>query len=231
MENTEQQILSEIKSMMASIRSQLEFLDAKMAQLQQIVGTGSADTVPIDLEIDMDAVSFNEMAPVEQTIPLAELDDDLPFSEEAVAECFTEEEPAEPEQTLLEEAAEEPVEHEDTSGPEEDAAQEPAAEQEQEQEQEGAVIDVLTAQQAWRKDMPGTPVKDIRSAISLHDRIIFINYLFNEDPLAFQTALDRINRMSSLDEAVTFAAEEHPEWDMDSDVIYRFMMAVRRRLR
>ena len=79
--------------------------------------------------------------------------------------------------------------------------------------------------------MPGTPVKDIRSAISLHDRIIFINYLFNEDPLAFQTALDRINRMSSLDEAVTFAAEEHPEWDMDSDVIYRFMMAVRRRLR
>ena len=36
MENREQQILSEIKSMMTSIRSQLERLDAKMAELQQI---------------------------------------------------------------------------------------------------------------------------------------------------------------------------------------------------
>ena len=37
MENREQQILSEIKSMMSSIRMQLEQLDAKMAELQQVV--------------------------------------------------------------------------------------------------------------------------------------------------------------------------------------------------
>ena len=37
MENREQQILSEIKTMMATIRMQIEKLDAKMAQLQQIV--------------------------------------------------------------------------------------------------------------------------------------------------------------------------------------------------
>ena len=37
MENREQQILAEIKVMMGSIRTQLELLDAKMAELQQCV--------------------------------------------------------------------------------------------------------------------------------------------------------------------------------------------------
>ena len=52
MENREQQILSEIKAMMASVRSQLELLDAKMAELQQAVGQEDEEMVPIDLELD-----------------------------------------------------------------------------------------------------------------------------------------------------------------------------------
>ena len=52
MENKERQILSEIMDMMASIRSQLEILDAKMAQLQLAVGQEDADETPIDLDID-----------------------------------------------------------------------------------------------------------------------------------------------------------------------------------
>ena len=52
MENREQQILSEIKSMMASIRSQLERLDAKMAELQQVVDPEEFDMAPIDIDID-----------------------------------------------------------------------------------------------------------------------------------------------------------------------------------
>ena len=79
--------------------------------------------------------------------------------------------------------------------------------------------------------MPGTPVKDIRSAISLNDRIIFINYLFNEDPMAFQNSLTKINTMASLDEVLEYVNQEHPEWNLESEVVYRFMMAVRRRIR
>ena len=89
----------------------------------------------------------------------------------------------------------------------------------------------MTDRQAWRTDMPGTAVKDIRSAISLNDRILFINYLFGQDPMAFQAALTKINQMSSLDEVVEYVVSEQPEWDLESETVYRFMMAVRRKVR
>ena len=99
------------------------------------------------------------------------------------------------------------------------------------QKPKAAVIDAMTDRQAWRTDMPGTAVKDIRSAISLNDRILFINHLFGQDPLAFQDALTKINQMSSLDEVVEYVVSELPEWNLESDTVYRFMMAVRRKVR
>ena len=79
--------------------------------------------------------------------------------------------------------------------------------------------------------MPGTQVKDIRSAISLNDRILFINMLFDQDPMAFQEALTKINQMSSIDEVVEYIVAERPEWNLESETVYRFMMAVRRKIR
>ena len=79
--------------------------------------------------------------------------------------------------------------------------------------------------------MPGSPVKDVRSAISLNDRIIFINHLFDEDPLVFQDTITRINTMTALDQVVDMLGNEHPEWDFSSELVYRFMMAVRRRVK
>ncbi len=93
-----------------------------------------------------------------------------------------------------------------------------------------AVIDTMTTREAWRTDMPGSPVKDIRSAISLNDRILFINGLFDEDPMLFQSVLTKINSMAGLDEVVEYLRAERPSWDMESDEVYRFMMAVRRRI-
>ena len=78
--------------------------------------------------------------------------------------------------------------------------------------------------------MPGSPVRDIRSAISLNDRILFINRLFAQDPMAFQESLTRINQMESLDEAVSYVMTERPDWDLESETVYRFMMAVRRKI-
>ena len=76
MENREQQILSEIKTMMASIRIQLEKLDAKMAELQQVVDPEDLTAMPIDLEID-------DIEMVEQPVEVLE-EDDLPFVETPV---------------------------------------------------------------------------------------------------------------------------------------------------
>ena len=83
----------------------------------------------------------------------------------------------------------------------------------------------------WWNDMPGSPVRDIRSAISLNDRILFINTLFNEDPATFQNVVNAINGMNSLEEVADYINSEFPQWDMDSETVYRFMMAARRRVR
>lgn len=95
----------------------------------------------------------------------------------------------------------------------------------------GAVIDMKASNPAWLKDMPGPEVKDVRSAISLNDRVMFISTLFREDSMLFQDVVGHINNMSSLDKAVVYLQETFPEWDMGSDAVYRFMMAVRRKIR
>lgn len=96
--------------------------------------------------------------------------------------------------------------------------------------QSASMVDKLTAKESWRTDIPGAKVSDIRSAISLNDRILFINQLFGEDPAAFKDALTSLNAMDNFDQAADYIASAHPEWDMESDTVYRFMMAVRRRL-
>ena len=82
---------------MASIRIQLEKLDAKMAELQQVVDPEDVAAMPIDLEIDE-----NEM--VEQPVEVLE-EDDLPFDEIPAETPVTEAVDA-----AVEEAVEETVE-------------------------------------------------------------------------------------------------------------------------
>jgi hypothetical protein len=265
MENREQQILSEIKTMMASIRIQLEKLDAKMAELQQVVDPEDLTAMPIDLEID-------DIEMVEQPVEVLE-EDDLPFVEtpvetpveapvevpvevpvvETVIEEPVVEEPVVEEpvvEPVVEEVVEEPaveptvpeeepvtVEEEPETAEEDDdddlplfAEPKPLFEAAQESPKvKKAVIDVMTNREAWRTDMAGTPVRDLLSAISLNDRVQFINVLFDEDPVKFQQARAKINAMTSLDDVVAYIAANF-SWDMSSQVVYRFMMAVRRKV-
>ena len=248
MENKEQQILSEIKAMMATIRQQMEMLDAKMAELQQMSRFEGEDVAPIVLDIDTFDLPVEEV-PEEMPAP-AEPSDDLPFDlpveetpvEEPVQEAPVAAEPEiEPVVEPLAEAVSEPM-TEDL--PEEILLEDHAAEEtapiivaEPEPEVvvkplvKEAIIDAMTEKQAWRTDMPGTQVKDVRLAISLHERVLFINHLFSEDPMAFQTTVNKVNASASLDEVVEYVKETFPQWDLDSDLVYRFMMAVRRKIR
>ena len=41
----------------------------------------------------------------------------------------------------------------------------------------GAVIDMKASNPAWLKDMPGPEVKDVRSAISLNDRVLSLIHI------------------------------------------------------
>ena len=220
MENRQKQILSEIQEMMSSIRMQLEKLDVKIAEFQQIADTEGVGVAPIDLEID-DSY-FIEETVVEGYLDIEDAVD------EPVAEPVVEQVPAvvavpepEPEATPEPEEEDLPL----FAEPEsifEVAQKSPKASR--------AVIDVMEDKQAWRTDMPGAPVKDLLSAISLNDRVQFINVLFNEDPAAFQQARARINMMETLDEVVEYVTSEY-DWDLNSQVVYRFMMAVRRKVK
>ena len=94
-----------------------------------------------------------------------------------------------------------------------------------------AVIDSRPDKTRWYTDIPGSEVKDVRSAISLNDRVLFICSLFRDDSMLFQDVVNRINSFPTLEKAVEYLSETFPEWDIYSDNVHRFMMAVRRKIR
>ena len=214
MEKTQKEILNDIMAELSAIRLALNSLESKLSRIDL------SDPEPVELDLD------------------EELDGDLP--EEAPAE-IAEEAPAEAPAEIADEVpAEAPVEIA------EEAPAEAPAEPEVEldlfgepvlrvNEKLGAgrsrsVGEKMEQKEAWRTAMPGAAVKDVRSAISLNDRVLFIRELFGGDAGLFQKAVDDINAMGSLDEMVAYVNERHPGWDLDSDTVYRLMMAVRRKL-
>lgn len=238
--------------MMASIRNELNLLDAKISEFHQLVETSENELEPIALEsVDfLDIVetvaeeTVAEESVAEETVAEESAEDIADEAEavveevEAEPETVAEEVAAEPEAELIlvQETAQEPMQGpvvEDLpaddlpAGDNDDLPffDEPVT------VTSSPIIDSLTDKQAWRSDMPGGKVNDVRSAISLHDRLLFINKLFDEDPIAFQTALGKINTMESLDEVVGYVASEHSDWNLESDTVYRFMMAIRRKVR
>ena len=233
MENKQQQILSEIQSMMTSIRNQLNLLDAKISEFQQCVAAEdeqeTIDLEPIEFislaneqaveveEVPVEPEVAVELQTVVDDLPEEDLpeDDDLPFFDEP--------------ENIVEEAAPilEPV-AEPVAEPVVELVVETAAES---VVKSAPIIDTMTDKQAWRTDMPGSPVKDVRSAISLNDRILFINKLFDEDPMEFQEAIGKVNSFETFAQVVEYISTEHSDWNLESDTVYRFMMAVRRKVR
>ena len=206
MEKTQKEILNDIMAELSAIRLALNSLESKLSRIDL------SDPEPVELDLD------------------EELDGDLP--EEVPAEIATEvpaeiadEASAEAPAEIAEEAPAEPEVELDLFG-------EPVL---RVNEKLGAgrsrsVGEKMEQKEAWRTAMPGAAVKDVRSAISLNDRVLFIRELFGGDAGLFQKAVDDINAMGSLDEMVAYVNERHPGWDLDSDTVYRLMMAVRRKL-
>jgi|GEM_PF-1160511 len=87
-----------------------------------------------------------------------------------------------------------------------------------------------TAGLPWRTDKPGLPVKNIRSGISLYDRALFIGTLFKEDYALYDATIQDLNACTSLDQAVDYIRNQFPSWNLHSDVVYNFMMAIRKKL-
>ena len=214
MEKTQKEILNDIMAELSAIRLALNSLESKLSRIDL------SDPEPVELDFDEEIDGdLPEEAPAE---PPAEIADEVPA--EAPVE-IAEEAPAEAPTEIAEEAPAEPEVELDLFG-------EPVL---RVNEKLGAgrsrsVGEKMEQKEAWRTAMPGTAVKDVRSAISLNDRVLFIRELFGGDAGLFQKAVDDINAMGSLDEMVAYVNERHPGWDLDSDTVYRLMMAVRRKL-
>jgi len=242
MENRHQQILSEIKSLMASVRVQLEQLDVKMAELQQSFEPQSIVIEPTDFSID-DITSVEGLASLPELQTVVEIEPVTAEHEMAVSEpedivpeqeaLVSDPEPVAEQETVVFDPVAEPEalvsDPEPVSEPEAKVAVEQPVLADKVASRQ-AVIDAMASKQAWRTDMPGSPVRDVRAAIALVDRALFINTLFGEDAASFINAVNAVNQMTSLDEAVEYIAQNYPDWDMESDIVYRFMMAVRRKV-
>ncbi len=204
MEKSQNELLKVFQEQIAGLKEQIAALEEKIAALQ---------VVPV--QADEEEVDFTDIQ-----IGVAEMPEQVGHDEvQPEPEPVVEPEPViEPEPVLAPEP--EPVVAPEPE-PEPVAAPEPAAAPKAEDD---------TAHLPWRTDKPGIPVKNIRSGISLLDRALFIGTLFKEDFALYDQTIAELNAMSSLDEAVAYIREKFPHWNLKSDVVYHFMMSVRKKL-
>ena len=208
-------LLQQLRSDLDALRQRISTMETSLDELQrqlesEAAAPEAAETEAVDLSaVAVGAFSEPEAAPK----PIAEPE---PVAEDAPVEDFPFPEP---------EVAPAPV-PEPEPEPEPEPAPQPAP-----KPSPKAAIQESTDRYAWRKDMPGLAVRDIRSAIALNDRVLFINVLFQQDAVRFQSALNDLNGFETFPQAEDYLRTNYPQWNYDSEVVYRFMMAVRRKLR
>lgn len=204
MDKSQKELLQDFQEEVIALKERIAALEARISALQ--AGEIQAD----DEVVDFTDIEIGVEEPVGEPEPVAET---LP---EPVEEPVAEPEPV-LEPILEPEPAPQPA-------PEPEPAPAPAA------SAPSAPLEDETANLPWRKDKPGLSVKNIRSGISLLDRALFIGTLFKEDFALYDQTIADLNSMESLDEAVDYIRERFPSWNLKSDVVYHFMMSIRKKL-
>jgi hypothetical protein len=186
--------------------SEIESLKKRISTLEESVVAMKAEMESAQVETPSEPVSED----VDIDIDIV----DIPESEpaEPVAPVEVDLPMAEPELPVVTEAAE----------PEPEPAPEPQAPKKS--------LKTVDGSYAWQSAKPGMPVKNLRSAISLFDRALFINTLFKEDYSLYDKTISELNQVASFPEAIDYILTNFPDWNLASDVVYSFMMALRKKL-
>ena len=201
MENNRTEFLQELEAELASLKEKVRAFEDKLEAFRQLPQEENVEESDFtDMEIGVSDLPEQ----VVETEPVGK-PDQKPATKpalEPVAEPVTESvaEPVEVVEEPLEESKPAPVQHPETE------------------------------RLPWRLDKPGMSVKNLRSGISLYDRALFIGTLFKEDYALYDKTISELNALSSLDEAVDYLLERFPDWNLKSDIVYNFMMAVRKKL-
>jgi hypothetical protein len=90
----------------------------------------------------------------------------------------------------------------------------------------------MSAQLSNKHETALPPVTDLRSAITLNDKLLFVKDLFNGYSLAYSEAIDILNRYNSFEEAdkylkSTYSAKNH--WDDKPETAAKFYALLKRR--
>lgn len=252
MEKNSQELLEELVARLAEVRGQLDVIQSKVDELMNLKAQDADEPGDIDIDHEDFLSDIAVEVPVPEQIAAesepaepveTSVEPDLP--EAAIEPDLPEPEPSEP---VVANEPEEPADAQDAAAPVSVNADEAgdvnslfgAVEDVHKAHRKGlndravsvkAVMDMKPEKPEWYTAIPGPEVKDIRSAISLNDRVMFITTLFREDSMLFQDVVSKVNAMTSLDKVADYLTSTFPEWDMYSDMVYRFMMAVRRKLR
>ena len=207
MENNRTEILRELEAELAALKEKVRAFEDKLEALRQLPEEDAPEASDFtDVEIGVSDLPEPEPVPEPDEGPVVEPE---PVIEEI------------PEQVRNEEPEPVPV-PEPVEGPEPEPEPEP--------EPKPAVPRPETERLPWRLDKPGISVKNIRSGISLYDRALFIGTLFKEDYALYDKSIGELNALSTLDEAVDYLLERFPDWNLKSDIVYNFMMAIRKKL-
>ena len=219
MENNRTEILQELEAELASLKEQVRAFEDRLEAFRQLPEEDIVEESDFtDMEIGVPDLPEQEPVPEPVPEPVSVPEPEPVIEPEPVveAEPVLEPEPvAEPEPVPV--LAPEPA---PALAPEPMPAPKPAP----------AVPRPETDRLPWRLDKPGISVKNIRSGISLYDRALFIGTLFKEDYALYDKTISELNGLSSLDEAVDYLLERFPDWNLKSDIVYNFMMAVRKKL-
>ena len=252
MEKNSQELLEELVARLAEVRGQLDVIQSKVDELMNLKAQDADEPGDIDIDHEDFLSDIAVEVPVPEQIAAesepaepveTSVEPDLP--EAAIEPDLPEPEPSEP---VVANEPEEPADAQDAAAPVSVNADEAgdvnslfgAVEDVHKSHRKGlndravsvkAVMDMKPEKPEWYTAIPGPEVKDIRSAISLNDRVMFITTLFRDDSMLFQDVVSKVNAMTSLDKVADYLTSTFPEWDMYSDMVYRFMMAVRRKLR
>ena len=83
----------------------------------------------------------------------------------------------------------------------------------------------------WEYDYPAEYVENLMESMGINDKHEFVRELFNSDPMMFDSQMKEIDTMPNFKAIVQFFRQAHPEWDENSETVYRFYMHVRRKFR
>ena len=216
MENNRTEILRELEAELAALKEKVLQFETKLEAFRQLPEEEPVEESDFtDLEIGVPDLP----EPVAELVPVPELVEGPESQPEPVEMDFPADDLPEPEPEPV--PVPEPVE-----GPE----PEPQPEPEPAPKPAPVLPRPETERLPWRLDKPGLSVKHIRSGISMYDRALFIGTLFKEDYALYDKTIGELDALTSLDEAVDYLLERFPDWNLKSDIVYNFMMAIRKKL-